>query len=258
MRNFEKAISLSPMNCKAELLKKQIFDLDRYRGNDFSHLLVKKFQERDSIMDKLRKDDVYSTQKQFDADIARLSLQRNIISMIGACLVLLCLVVLIVVYRKYNYSKSQRKLVEKQLLLETYQRQLAEYQSDIANAEQSSDEQLRSIRELTRKIKTLKSEQTETYAVGKQLYDSVVAGKSIVTWRKSDFDKFNEYYQIVDMNLINEINHQYQHLTSKQYFLAVLLGSGVPDDDIKKIMALGDSSFRSAKTRLNAKKVGRN
>ncbi len=64
-----------------------------------------------------------------------------------------------------------------------------------------------------------------------------------------------EYYRLVDMEFMDTLELEYEELSSKYKFFMVMEHLGKSDKDIMHIMGLAESSIRSAKSRINKRRL---
>ena len=58
-----------------------------------------------------------------------------------------------------------------------------------------------------------------------------------------------------DLPFVNEMETEYDHLSPKYIFFAVLEHEGKSDEDIQRIMGISESTLRSTRSRINSKRL---
>ena len=66
---------------------------------------------------------------------------------------------------------------------------------------------------------------------------------------------FREYYKLKDLPFVNEMETEYNRLSPKYIFFAVLEHEGKSDEDILRIMGISESTLRSTRSRINSKRL---
>ena len=103
-------------------------------------------------------------------------------------------------------------------------------------------------------MKAKKDRHSGILAKGKELYDAIETGETTVHWSKDDFINYLEYYKMKDLPFVNEMETDYNHLSPKYIFFAILEHEGKSDEDILRIMGISESTLRSTRSRINSKK----
>lgn len=110
-------------------------------------------------------------------------------------------------------------------------------------------------------IQTLKQrlaeENTKTNAFvasGEKLYKHIISNGSIVSWTPDDMVNFIEYYRTLKPEFVKTLESGYHKLTPRYKIILTLEDLGKSIDEIQQIMSFGESSYRSAKSRINTQK----
>lgn len=162
-----------------------------------------------------------------------------------------------------------RTMMKARLLSQT----TSKYQSRISTLERKSDDlevklkHLQSIldhkdtrhsKEMSRLRKEIDDNEIQrkkNLTHGKVLYDSILAGKSIINWTKDDFNCLFEYYDIANPNFTEETDKMYSNLSYGNRLLLIMENMGLDSKTICFIMGISAGSLRSARSRLKAKKI---
>ena len=79
--------------------------------------------------------------------------------------------------------------------------------------------------------------------------------KSITKWSAKDLMDFKNYYTLIDMPYISNLEEEYKNLTSKQYFYLIATnGMHKDEQQIASIMGINYNTIRSIKSRIKSKK----
>ena len=149
-------------------------------------------------------------------------------------------------YYSYRGMKTAKQLAETQAEMALYTQKAKELE---ASGEQNTKELIR----LNRKISELQQRQAGILANGKRLYDALQSGATTVRWGKADFTDFIEYYKLKDLAYVNDLQTDYDRLSPKYMFFAILQHEGRTDEEIMRIMGISESTMRSTRSRINSK-----
>jgi hypothetical protein len=128
------------------------------------------------------------------------------------------------------------------------------YTKKASELESSGKASATEINKLHEKINELTHRHSGILAKGKELYDAIETGETTVHWSKDDFINYLEYYKMKDLPFVNEMETDYNHLSPKYIFFAILEHEGKSDEDILRIMGISESTLRSTRSRINSKK----
>lgn len=214
---------------RANALADSILD----RQQKFSEL-----KEQERIMEIQAKYDKEAAEKEFWNVIKTWGL--GIIALIAA-------IISILSHLSYKGMKDKNELAESKIQLDAYTKKASELESSgKANATE--------INKLHEKINELTHRHSGILAKGKELYDAIETGETTVRWTKDDFINYLEYYKMKDLPFVNEMETEYNRLSPKYIFFAVLEHEGKSDEDILRIMGISESTLRSTRSRINSKK----
>lgn len=230
-----------------------------YKAMRLQSINQKNYQQANALADSiiLRQQNYYETKEQekiaeiqakYDKEAAERDIKEQVM---GWGLVLLVVVVVIISwlsYRSYKGMRAKKELAETKVQLEAYTRKAEEL-------EKSDKTNTREIGELHKKINELLHRHTGILAKGKELFDAIEAGGTTVRWSKDDFINYLEYYKLKDLPFVNEMETEYNHLSPKYIFFAVLEHEGYDEEDIQHIMGISESTLRSTRSRINSKRL---
>lgn len=251
---IDKALPLSPVSNQIDMLNRKVQNLSTLDGGATTLVMAQTCHVLDSLQLQLKNDNVYAVQKKYDNAIVRQNMEKKMSGIIYSGVVLFLLfvlaVLLLVLHHRNKTHQTILKMREKELLLESYQRQLVEYQSGAMDAQKSAEERQHIINSLRGEIRMLKKDKVDN--LGKQLYDSILNGATAIHWKRKDFEAFNTYFRMIDVEVVSLINERYNNVTATQFFMLILHYTGKTDEEIKTIMGMSPGSFRTAKSRIHA------
>ena len=162
-------------------------------------------------------------------------------------LALTAIIIAFLGYKSRQGMKAKKELAESKIQLDAYTKKAAELES---SGKASASE----IKKLHDKINDLTHRHSGILAKGKELYEAIEAGSTTIRWSKEDFINYLEYYKLHDLPFVSEMENDYNRLSPKYIFFAVLEHQGRSDEDIQRIMGVSDSTLRSTRSRINSKK----
>ena len=89
---------------------------------------------------------------------------------------------------------------------------------------------------------------------GEKLYYQVLTNKSISTWTTADMVNFIEYYRTLKPDFVETLDNSYKKLSPRYKIILVLEDMGKTIEEIMLIMSFEESSYYSAKSRINGAK----
>ncbi|MBO5593267.1 MAG: hypothetical protein J5931_01545 [Prevotella sp.] len=194
-----------------------------------------------------REDQIAEIQAKYDKDTAVRDMREKYMTWGLGLLALTTIIVTFLGFKSRQGMRARKELAETRLQLEAYTKKAVELEnSGKANATE--------INKLHVKINELTHRHSGILAKGKELYDAIEAGGNTVHWTKDDFINYLEYYKMKDLPFVNEMETEYNRLSPKYIFFAVLEHEGKSDEDILRIMGISESTLRSTRSRINSKK----
>ena len=173
--------------------------------------------------------------------------QADFIHMIMTLLILVIVGILsILFYHRYQYLKNKKDMIQRQMLIETYS-------SKLKNLQDADDNTAKQEGELMTSINILQEKQSEALKKGKELYEHVREGQSIITWTKQDYINMIDYYSLIDIPFGVTLETEYHSLSPRYKLYLILTNMGKSEEDIEYIFGIGKSAIRSIKSRIKSK-----
>lgn len=217
-------------------------------------------QVKMAMRDKRKKEGIQHRQMEYDYQLKELEMRQHIMYCFFGIVVICLLVAIASVFVKYRYNKVQKQVLEYQKMVDGYTSRIKALENEINNARQTeteSMEQQKRINDMQRQVDELKGRQAEILRCGKQRYDDIMEHNgTTVRWNKRDFFHFLEYYRIVDISFMHYLETEYDHLSPKYCFFEIMQNIGKSDDDIMRILGIGESTMRSTRSRIKSKYIG--
>lgn len=193
-----------------------------------------------------QQDRLAEIQAKYDKERAEQEILKKIYGWGLAALIICALVIVWLGRNSYRGMKTAKELAETRS-------QLADYTRKAEELEASGQQNTKEVARLNRKISELQQRQAGILANGKRLYDSLRQGATTVHWGKADFTDFIEYYKLKDLSYVNDLQTDYDRLSPKYMFFAIMEHEGRPDEEIMRVMGISESTMRSTRSRINNK-----
>ena len=93
---------------------------------------------------------------------------------------------------------------------------------------------------------------------GKSLYESVADGscQSVAAWGSVEVRNFIDYYRLQHREFVDSLDTDYNNLSRNHKVFMVLLDMGKTDPEIQKLMGITQTTIRSIRFRIKAKRKG--
>ena len=93
---------------------------------------------------------------------------------------------------------------------------------------------------------------------GKSLYESVADGscQSVAAWGSVEVRNFIDYYRLQHRVFVDSLDTDYNNLSRNHKVFMVLLDMGKTDPEIQKLMGITQTTIRSIRFRIKAKRKG--
>lgn len=245
---WAKALLTDNLYLKSEVMQ-AMYESQRDEG-DFksaSETAMQIASLKDSIAKKEKEADIRGLQELFEKEQhAAIEKQRYHLYISLSCILLL-LTIVIVLYLYYCNFKGKAELKETRENLEKYRHQLK-----LIEAEGKGES--KEVERLTLKISELQSKQNALLQNGRERYEEIMAGGTTLKWRRNDFTDCIEYYRTIDAVFVTHIENDYDHLSAKYIFFALMEHIGKTDEELQRIMAIGQNTIRANRSRINQKK----
>ena len=221
----------------------------KYQGHDFEgateaadQLLILK----DSLVQQMQTAEVQEIQLKYDKEVEHRKLDRFIRWALFVALLLISVIAGVVIYYIRKRNKARERIMRDQVLINDYKLQ-------IEQLEHSGKDVTKEVKSLQKKIDTLQLEQTEKLSEGRALYQRIVAGESAVTWSKDNIVKFVDYYRVVNLPFMLQMEQEYTKLSPGNRFFLILQEMGMTDQQMTHILGVSDGALRTTRSRLRQK-----
>lgn len=238
---WKQALAINDNNPKDIILHNLLeYDVEHGRTDSVCQYVNEIITIKDSIIDNLRNDTIKDLQLRFDHEVA-MRKQETITSnwqkgLLAAFLFISLLIAYIIIKRYREKTKMQEA-----------QMQINDLMNQIRELEKSEEDNSIAIQKLNDQIKDLLNKEGPLLKQGKILYDQIVDGKTVIEWRKKDFELFINYYKAIDYKTVNRLKKtkRKEKLTPQKMFFLLLNEMGYNKKEITQILGVSDTSVNT-------------
>ncbi len=244
---WRKAMGNASLDDKVDILDtiaNQRFSEGDFRGAYWS--LKELILLKDSIEKQKQTFSIQEIQLKYDQQKTKRNYDRMLIRGLYALIVLIVIIAALIIFYVFKANNNKRKVIAYQILINDYNRKISELQKSGSDAEKD-------IRRLKHKVEKIQSQQTGVMFEGHSLYEEIIENKPIVKWNKSDVAKFIEYYKVVNLPFVTQLNTDYVGLTNGNKLFLILQDMGKKDEEIMQILGTSYGAIRTTRHRLKAK-----
>lgn len=167
-----------------------------------------------------------------------------------AIALLLALVVGIIVYYRRRVADLDDQLADARMQNDIMKR---EYEEKMAAEAQKWSAEVEKAK--TEAIREAKDEALKSmYNDGETLCNHLLIGGTAKDWTTEQIRTFIGYYKVRNFALVNSLETEYDGLTPNQILFEILVDMGMSDSDIQRVMGISQTTIRSNRFRIKAKK----
>ena len=149
-------------------------------------------------------------------------------------------------YSRIQQSQARAKITDNQRLIDIYKNELNKRQEEGKERDQHT-------KQLQQKLDALTHKQQDILSNGHRRYEEITQGGTVATWHKTDFMDFVEYYRMLNLPFVVELESTYDSLSPSSTTLLILQEMGYDDEAIKRILCLSPAAFRTKRSRIKQK-----
>ena len=199
---------------------------------------------KDSLNNVLKDRSIQKIQQEFDEKATQEKHNQEVLRWVVAALALVIIILLLLGYIQYRRHKARMLLIEHQMLISNYQSEI----NSLSNQRERAEQQIVG---LNKKIDDLVRQESPRLYKGKVLFDHVMQNGTTVTWTKSDYEHFIDFYKAYDIVSYRRIMKKYSPKTPHNVFFLILFEIGKSDEDVRQIMGITQEGIRSTRHRIN-------
>ena len=208
-----------------------------------SFFFNKEIDIMDSLAQQHQKENVKDIQYKADYKNVVINNTHKMSKMVYIFCILVGVLILIAVTFIVVYRKNNREIRSKKKELENYANEIA-YLNKIKN--DSNKEKKILIREMERKMDSY----IKSVSHGHKLYEGVCLGKIVEKRDVRAMEDILTFYKVVDADFFNQMEHQYNNLTTQNLLILMLKHIGKSDDEISDLLCVSKGSLRSYMSRI--------
>ena len=199
---------------------------------------------RDSIDSRLKNKTIRNLQLRYDQEVAMRKHEQTVgnwqTGLLVAAILVLWLVAYIIIYRYREKSKMM-----------DFQMQMNDLMAQIRELKASGRQDSETINMLNRQLKDLIDKEDGRLKDGMKLYNNILNGGNVSTWRKKDFALFIDYYKAIDFKTVRRLEEtpRKEKLTEQKLFFLLLKEMGYDKSEIASILGISITSVNTLNTR---------
>lgn len=201
---------------------------------------------KDSVGKRKQTAAIQEIQLKYDQQKTKRNYDRMLIRALYALIVLIVVIAAVIIYSVFKANRNKRKVISYQILINDYNRRIDELQKNGSDAEKD-------IRRLKHKIDKIQNQQTSLMFEGHSLFEAICANKSIVKWGKADVAKLIEYYKVVNLPFVTQLDTDYEGLTNGNKLFLILQDMGKSDEEMTRILGTSYGALRTTRSRIKGK-----
>ncbi len=246
---WAKAMRTTDLRDRVEAYQSMVgkkYDAGDYRGT--ADAAISLLELKDSLVQQMKTAEVQEIQLKYDKEVERRKLDRFMMWGLVVALFFVAIIATGIIYHIRKTNRANEKMMRAQVLINDYRRQ-------IERLEGSGQDVTQEVQTLRHKIDTLQSEQTARLSDGLELYERIVAGESVVSWSKDQLLKFIDYYKVVNLTFMMQMDHDYSRLSPGNRLFLILQDMGKTDAQMTHILGVSEGSLRVTRSRLRQKRI---
>lgn len=221
------------------------------RANELADSVLKLLQNYYETQERER---IAEIQAKYDKETAVREQRGEFMKWGFVAVIVVLMIIGLLGYRTLLGEKADKELAEKRLLLEQALLESDELREENESNAEDRQRLQREIDQLQQRINELLADHTGILARGKQCHEAICQGGTTVLWTRDDFLNYMEYYKMQDLAFVNELRTLYDRLSPKYMFFAALEHQGKTDEEIMRIMGVGENTLRSTRSRIRSKR----
>lgn len=211
---------------------------------NINKLQVEKFKEQ-------KDESLTLVQKQFTSEIEHQRFKQRLSEGFFFVLIFILLVIAIYIYLHFKNERWKKNSLENLVMLNVYKEKLNKLKEKGSQSETPVLEE----KKIQEKINTIQKRQSKILYNGQILYQDILDGKNTLTWNKRDYENFMEYYKVVDLPFVTQLQTEYDHLSPRYQFFLVMKNMGKSEEEIQDIMVISSGTIRTIKSRVKTCKI---
>jgi len=227
------------------------FQTKHGRYEEACNILERIISVKDSLENAHQVFLVNELQTKYDQEVKLRNIDKRLYQSSAVVVLLAIIVAALVMYLRFRSIRQKAERLKMQGLLSAMQRQVLELEA-------SGQDESKKIDLLKERIRQMETDTVQSIHQGKALYDHINDGGNTSTWHRDDFENFIEYYKLLDLPFIVQIEENYAKLSPKNMFFLILSNMGKSNEEMQSILGIGASTVRTIRSRINKQLINSN
>ena len=210
---------------------------------------------KDSVNRASEKAEVAEIQLKYDKQVVENRYYKVLTWTFAGASFLLLVILLILFYHRHVVKVYTSKITKHLQTIQSIQQQIdqleQEKQQQAEDSEKISERYDKKIVALQKKMSEKRRELFERIGQGKNIYERAMKDEPF-RYRDDEICLI-DYFSVAHHDRYDQWMNNYQDLSPRLLLLLILQDAGKSDTEIEKILSINHTSFRSTKSRLNAK-----
>ena len=210
---------------------------------------------KDSVNRASEKAEVAEIQLKYDKQVVENRYYKVLTWTFAGASFLLLVILLILFYHRHVVKVYTNNITKHLQTIQSIQQQIdqleQEKQQQAEDSEKISERYDKKIVALQKKMSEKRRELFDRIGQGKNIYERAMKGEPF-RYRDDEICLI-DYFSVAHHDRYDQWMHNYQDLSPRLLLLLILQDAGKSDTEIEKILSINHTSFRSTKSRLNAK-----
>ena len=205
----------------------------------------KKEALKDSILSVSKQEALAEIQHKYDSQVKE-NKYYKVLTWLFGCILFFILLTLVLIYAfRWSISKFTNQLSVKEEVIRDAQRKI----TMLRDMDGEHNEEIAALQD---QIVTIQKQTFEQLGRGREIYNKIVEGGKLSSTDKEQY--LIEYYAILHYETFASWMRMYKDLSTRLLTFLILQDMGKSNAEIEQILSVTNSSLRSIKTRLKAKK----
>ena len=244
-RLWKKALSASGRNPRDNIIHNLLeYDIEHGKTDNVCKQVNEIIAIKDSIINALKNDTIKDLQLRYDQEVAMRKHEQTVGNWQTGLLVAAILVLWLVAYIIINRYREKSKMMD-------FQMQMNDLMAQIRELKASGRQDSETINMLNRQLKDLIDKEDGRLKDGMKLYNNILNGGNVSSWRKKDFALFIDYYKAIDFKTVRRLEEtpRKEKLTEQKLFFLLLKEMEYDKSEIANILGISITSVNTLNTR---------
>ena len=207
----------------------------------------KRMKLKDEMIARREKVKIAEIQLKYDKEVVEKEMYQNVAMLLAALMFFLLIFFLFVYYHRHKVRKFHA-------IIDTAYGKIERFEMQVQALESTGKNVIRDMERIRAKADSLYRSLAERVSRGKSLAGEIAAGATMATWSGEDTDCFIDYYKVHSYDAVAGWEKEYKNPTPGQMAYLILVDMGYGREDLMRILGIGDSSLRSIRSRLRARR----